>query len=232
MKNLIFFIFLMCSLNLFSQNNDSAKVIVYDPFNANQTIDPTNKVYELNLIKWNIGMLGRGAFEIDFERCINDNFTFELGVGITYIDITKDINILRVNDNFSFENTTFKYGPLFMADLKFYPRKVIGFDGFYISVPIRYRSYFAEKKLTYHVDNNSVTEIFLNNSRHFEYGFIVGSQSGDYWDVTWDWFFGMGLNSSYSNSPVTDYNNNKPSQISEHQVRPVIFLGVKMGFAF
>lgn len=235
MKKFILIIFLVYSTNLFSQKTDTAKVIVYDAFNANQTVNlKKDLVYEKNIIKWNLSMLGRGAFEMDYERCISDKLTFEVGAGLTYIDFIREVS--ANSDDFTFENTKFKYGPLLTADLKFYPKTVLGFEGMYVSIPIRYRGYSSDKEITYNILNlygidQNVTSTFHNNAQHFEYGFIVGSQTGNYWDLTWDYFFGVGLNSMTLNQPVFD-DNQVPSQVSEHRTRPIIFFGFKLGLPF
>jgi hypothetical protein len=240
MKNLLFVIFLIYTTNLFSQHTDSAKVIVYDPFNANQTVDvKKDLVHEKNIIKWNIGLLGRGAFEMDYERCITDKFTGEVGVGLTYLDFIREAftNLNGATTDFSFQNTTIKYGPLFTADIKFYPKSALGFEGLYISIPVRFRSYASARKITYEIPNPGgnyieTTSTFQDNSNYFEYGFIVGNQTNIYHgDVTWDYFFGVGLNAMSTNGPVLDVNH-IPQQTRDQHTRPIFFLGIKMGFPF
>ena len=230
MRKIFFLSFIFFSSQLFSQHTDTARVIVYDAFNSKQTVDvKKDGSYEKNIFKWNIGMLGRGAFEMDFERCISKKFTVEAGAGVTYIDLMGEA--FAANSDFSFDNATLKYGPLLTCDLKFYPKTVFGFEGTYISVPFRIRNYYSTQKLSYYVNNIQVTNTFNRNRNHSEYGFIVGYQSGDYWDLTWDYFFGIGINSSNSSIPVYD-DNDIPHQNSEHKVLPVIFFGFKMGFPF
>jgi hypothetical protein len=241
MKNYIFIIFLIYAVNVFSQHTtDSAKVIVYDPFNANQTVDMKNNVkHDKNIIKWNIGMLGRGAFEMDYERCLSDKFTFEFGAGITYIDFIEDVysDISGNSNNFTSDNSNYKYGVLLTGDLKFYPKSVLGFEGLYVSIPLRFRNYISTENITYTPQNTngssqSFTGTFQNNQSHVEYGFIVGNQTGRYWgDIVWDYYFGVGFNAMTTNEPVSDAND-IPQQVSDHHTRPIIFLGIKMGLPF
>jgi hypothetical protein len=230
MKKLLLIVLLLLAVRSFSQVKDTAKVTVYEPFSATQTVDMQKDiVYEKNMVKWNMGMLLRGAFEMDFEHCLTDKFTVEVGAGVTYVDLA---SYAVSNDaDLDFENTTFKYGPVFAGDIKFYPHSAPGFEGMYFSIPVRIRDYYSEKKLTYNINNISVTNTFNSDYKHFEFGFIVGNQSGDYWDVTWDYFFGIGINSTSSNTPVYSIND-IPVQTTQNKVTPVIFCGFKLGFAF
>ena len=219
-----------------SQGNDSIKIVVYDPFNPNQTVDTKKDiVHDKNLVKWNLGMLVRGAFEVDYERCLGDKLTFEIGAGITYCDF-----FYLFNDDL-FDNGSgdikYKYGPLFTADLRFYPRSVGDFDGLYVALPFRYRSYLSEETVTYHVDNgfnsNEYTTVMDNNHKHTEIGFIVGTQTGNDWDLTFDYYFGVGLSTIERVYPYFDNAvSTAPIRETEKTSRPVIYFGFKMGIPF
>jgi hypothetical protein len=236
MKVIFIVLFVMGVLQSHSQVKDSTKITVYDPFNANETIDSQKDVvYEKNIVKWNMGMLLRGAFEMDYERCLSEKFTIEVGAGVTYMDFL--YSVISDIDNYTREGVTSKYGYLLMGDIKFYPQDVLGFDGLYISVPIRYRTYYSDRQITYSIYDqttgmtNSYSNVFKNNHEHLEYGFIVGRQTGNDWDITWDTYFGVGISSVNSNKPLDD-NNGIPQQISEHRSKPFIFIGFKLGLPF
>ncbi len=238
MKKLPILIFLLYSFNLFSQVKDSTKITVFDPFNATETVDIQKDIkYDKNIVKWNIGMICRGAFEMDYERSISDKFTFEFGAGITYRDLFYNL-LTELENDFSSENTKYKYGPLLSCGIRFYPQSVLGFDGLYISIPLRYRYYTADKTVTY--NNNSsgnyvdYTAVFKNNHEHFEAGFIIGRQTGNDWDLTFDSYIGIGINSVNSTKPIySDVGNfSIPIQQSETISRPFLLLGVKVGLPF
>ncbi|PKP22682.1 MAG: hypothetical protein CVU05_02905 [Bacteroidetes bacterium HGW-Bacteroidetes-21] len=222
----------------FSQGKDSTKIIVYDAFNTNTSIDSKEDiVYPENLVKWNIAMLARGAFEMDYERCLSDKFTVEVGAGITYFD--PFYSIYSEISGFGYStysgDRTLKYGPLFAGALRFYPDDVTGFEGLYVSIPLRYRAYVSDVEVTYTNSNNGVNNIitntFKNNHSHFEYGFTVGYQSGNYYDLVWDYFIGVGINTNNSTFPAYD-DNSIPFQYSEKKSKPTFFLGFKMGLPF
>ena len=235
MKHLLFISLLIYSLNLFSQEKDSIKIVVYDPFNADQTLDTKTDIkHDMNLVKWNIGMLARGTFEIDYERCIGDKFTIEAGVGVTYMDFM--YTALFDIDNIGSGNSKYKYGPLFTADLKFYPNSVLGFDGFYISIPVRYRSYLSTQEVSYYIDNTfgnsqEFTKELENNHKHTEFGFVIGSQTGNDWDITFDYYLGIGIGKVVKTSPVNDHNT-IPYQETTTSTKPCFYCGMKIGIPF
>jgi len=235
MKYLLIVFFAFIIVKLVAQEKDSIKIVIYDPFNANQTIDVKEDLkYDKNLIKWNIGLLARGAFEIDYERAIGDKFTIEVGVGVTY----NDWMYFAINQMYDFSDATdkYKYGALFTAGLRFYPNSVVGFDGFYISLPFRYRNYLSTREITYYIDNGiynnqEYTTTLNNNHKHTEFGFIIGSQTGNSWDVTLDYYFGIGISSLEKTYPVSNYNA-PPVQMHSNSIKPVIYCGFRIGIPF
>jgi hypothetical protein len=219
------------SIFAMGQGNDSTKIVIYDPFNPNQTVDTKKDItYEKNQIKWNLGMLMRGAFEMDYERVLGDKFTIQAGAGITYLDLM--YSVLRDIESIDMSNMKYKYGPLLTADMRFYPGSVADFDGFYVSLFYRYRKYNAIETVTSYIDNKTYSTEMTNSHQHSELGFMVGWQTGDYLDLVYDYYFGIGLSNITKVSPDRSNYNSLPFEKTEYLKRPVIFMGIRMGFPF
>lgn len=231
MRRFVVFALCLCSLQVMGQGNDTTKIIVYDAFNPTQTLDTKRDIqYEKNQIKWNLGMIMRGCFEMDYERVLSEKFTFEVGAGVTYVDLI--YAVAGDLDNLGGGNVKYKYGPLVTADMRFYPRSVTDFDGFYISLMYRYRKYNAIETVGYQTNNINYNYEMKNNHAHSEFGFIVGSQSGDYFDLVYDYYFGVGISNITKVYPDRGDYNTPPTESTIESSRPMLYVGLKMGLPF
>lgn len=141
------------------------KVTIFSSDSAAKTQDVketqnTPNFYK-NLIKWNYTLLGRGMFLLNYERHLANNFTLEIGAGVTYSDFIFTTFYEAKNDFHATtqasnspggafvttrvvqtlgDNSTKKFG--FGAEIspRFYFDKD-EFQGFYLSPYMSYRKY-------------------------------------------------------------------------------------------
>ena len=144
MKKLLLLIFGITQIILAqSQNPTQPKVTVYKPFQADETVDPTqvDKIVDMNMIKFNYDIIGRGVFALNFERAFTKKLSGEIGFGLTYRDwLYEKVGDLSFDDGWGEENVRIKPGLYFEANIHYYPKEDV-FDGLYFSPIVRYRSY-------------------------------------------------------------------------------------------
>jgi hypothetical protein len=223
-KILSIIVFLICSKNIYSSDTNKVTVTIYDPFNAKTTLTKEEiKIYK-NAFKWNMGILPRGAFMLNYERSFVRFFTSEIGLGLTYRDYIFELVNYDDMGNYPTTNGSVKssLGFAFDGAFRFYPKEG-DFEGFYFSPIYRYRNYNLEIERSYsnitqsNDDNNTdyynynynynsenvfskTTKWYNADYKASEMGFVVGWQYEGWWtEMLIDWYFGISYrNVSYN----------------------------------
>jgi hypothetical protein len=195
-----------------------------------------------NAIKINPLMYYRGELPLYYERAINNSFSIETAIGLTFKDygtLTDVFNTDESNANKQNEqvhtNTSFRLGLRYYTDyvmediyfsIVFGVRKFSStfdvVDNYYDS--ITYTSYSVINKLT---EETNIKEIQL----------LFGNQSNDFWNSFFiDYYFGAGLKFINANEIVLkeDLSNNISYHVIENTTKtlPALYLGLKVGFLF
>jgi len=205
-----------------AQQSNGTTVTVFEPFKT--TVDSVVAKTYNSCVKWNWSLIPRGDFHFSYERRLNDYFSVEPGIGVTYLDYMYEL-VSDESEQFSSSNTV-NPGLSWELGAKLYPGEMDAFEGFYTTLGVRSRSYNA-----YDEDDKFVGYHF------FEPFFMVGFQTETYWDdVMNDFYIGLSYNMlTYTKKeydrddvfgyPVYDYIEKKSSF-------PFIMMGTKLGFSF
>ncbi|HRN40940.1 MAG TPA: hypothetical protein PK649_02570 [Vicingus sp.] len=245
---LVFILFFnLITFFLKAQDTVKTSLIIFDQddISAVTNKDGEDKSYPKNALKFNPLLLVRGEIPIYYERAINDYFSIEVAIGMTYKDYVSGI---FDKNNFSGEsvkeeissNISYKLG------LRFYTGGVV-MDGFYFALEYAKRDYsksinfssynYITDPLTYNTTTTKVDYKFNEYYYHNEYKIIVGSQEHYYWDNFFiDYYVGAGID-KYTKSEVTNEINqisNSPEYKNniESSTAPRFYLGLKFGFVF
>ncbi|MDR1679300.1 MAG: hypothetical protein LBR81_05920 [Prevotellaceae bacterium] len=230
MKKLLILAFSLLSASMFAQ-----QIVVFDQNSGEKTtLTKDNKGGDYNAVKWDYGMLMRGAFVVNYERKINNYMTAEAGVGLTYFDLYH--YALTLDDASEMEDvfgsyTKIKAGFYGSLSLKFFPKELDYMDGFYLAPLLRYRTYNSQTKIDGYKFDRGVTAK--------EVGFVVGWQYENSWDMFCSAYIGVGYQmkdydmirandayDSYDNY-YTDYSLEKLSDST-----PILMCGFTVGFTF
>ncbi len=232
-KIILSLILVGCTVMLYPQQKDSAKVFIYEPFKSGQSLDVKKNIkVNQNCFKWNWSLLGRGVFAINYERLITSNFSFELGGGLTYRDYMYEAGrgdeLFGTGSRSDAKTDKIKLGPYLEGNVRFYPSEG-DLDGFYLSPFVRYRSYNIENMLDnkYYNAGYNMTDIGLN----------IGIQREVYSSgVLVDSYFGVAYRNRIATMPysITDYNNTitTVTTVNTNTWVPTLTLGFKIGFPF
>jgi hypothetical protein len=218
MKKLIFTLFyLLVVSNIFAQ-----QIIVFNDSTGSQTKTRTMVSNEdKNIISWNISTLARGALFFEYERKVNDYLTILGGAGITYFNPIGAISSFIRDTYIEPGDITYKAGYAFDLRLKYFPKGMDGWDGFFVAPIYRYRHYAKDWK------GNTLN----TNSNDFLLAF--GGQH-ELWDgIIITEYFGVGYSNGSEQTideifDVFGIYGIKKSKIS----RPVFTLGVTIGVPF
>jgi hypothetical protein len=234
MKNTTSLIILFFFLQTISAQEP--KVTVYDAFKVTDSINTNDGIkLDQNCIKWNLSLLGRGSFTLNYEHSINQHLTIEIDGGLTYRDfIYEGLSILSEEEDYGLYDQTMTPSISYMAgiNLRFYPKDG-DLEGLYFSPLVRYRNYKIDTKISF--DNFSST--YPAGYKMTDLGFVFGYQFESWWfDAIYDNYFGISYSyiQSYTLSEVTDsqgdiisYSNNAVTKKT-----PMILIGTKIGFSF
>lgn len=228
MKYLVFFLILFLTINF----SHAQGVVVYEPFNATDSLNPKTDIkIEKNCLKWNLTLMGRGAFAFDFERTIIPTLSFEIETGLTYRDYIYEIRTDDIYLDSDFANDQVSFGYMVGGALKFYP--VEGdLEGIFFSPLVRYRTYNIDKAF----DLNSNTVYYPNDYNMTEMGFTVGIQAMNWSQIVGELYFGVSYRTTRYLTYNEVYDNNgslidyaKQNQMSK---APAFLFGYTIGFAF
>lgn len=218
-------------ISLFSQDTAQVKITTYQPY-ITTTIDPVNdrKIFKNN-IKWNISMLGRGAFLINYERLITKKISLESGISLNYRDYILEGDWQDNNYFFPPENkeAKAKIGIGFEFAPRFYPKEG-NLEGLYISPAIRYRSYNVSV-INPRLSGNTFEGEYDVSYQTTDLAFIIGSQWESFiLECTAEYYFGVGYRQNAYKKVTED------SGIIEFEDKtemyPCILFGFKLGVNF
>lgn len=210
------------------------------------------------MVKWNYALLGRGVFMANYERNLNEHFTLELGVGITYWDFIYmaryDAHDSQLNfptnpnpygtqqslvTNLS-EDATKHFGYAIEMNPRFYFEKD-EFEGLYISGYASYRQYNFGLQVVETNSSSGNTNIVGRDFDNLGYSIIdLGGKMG--YQVSWRWndavYADIYLGAAYrqvnmhtllKTQTSSDYTY---SEYYQALSMPSFMFGVKIGYAF
>ncbi len=223
MKFTLIVLSVFCSLTTFSQQSSTVTV-----FTDEDTKDlDESGVYESvlhNTLKWNIGMLGRGAFFVEYEREVLKWLSLESGLGITYFDAVNFILLDMDSElgSYSVYEVESGYGPAFSVRTRIYPGTITDMEGFYVSLATQARWYNSK---TY-VQNEAYKTGIAMQDAHFAIGWQQESYLFDEMNV--DFYFGVGIR----NFEYTYYDRDEMEITNAYANRPAFIAGIKLGYPF
>lgn len=225
-KNILVVLALVLSLKAFSQ--DGPKVVV---FNSPQ--EERTQMNLHNLVKFGMLEPFAGSFTFYYERVLTENFTAEVGLGLT---LDNYFNLL-ISDNLGNLNSgdyVSSVGPVFTLGARYYPE--LAPEDFYVSPEFRFRGYNSSEKRT--VDGVLTTfktpSSYASGRLTFGYQYFVSK------NVFWDFYGGFGitavnfttLDSQVITDPSTGMTTTNYSLIEEGGLRPTLHIGIKLGLGF
>ena len=224
-KIILSLIFVVFTINSFSQTKDSTRVFIYEPFKSGQTIDPKKDIkVNKNCIKWNWSLLARGVFAFNYERLISSQLSYELGAGLTYRDYMYELG--QGNDDFIDGSSKVSLGKFMEGSLRFYPKEG-DLEGFFVSPFIRFRNYNIETILE---DIN-----YSAGYKMTDIGFNIGVQrEAWYTGIMVESYFGVAYSYRVADQPYVD-NNGTTSLVIQNKSNkwiPIFTLGFKIGLPF
>ncbi|WP_282037562.1 hypothetical protein [Saccharicrinis aurantiacus] len=217
-------IILLLSQNSFSQETT---VVTYNAFNSEETLNKESIKQYKNALNTNLFLLPRGTFIINYERALNNYFTFEIGAGLTHKDYLYNFDLDDMSND---TNTEYKIAYAYNASIKFFPKEQYDLEGFYISPYYRYRKH-TETYNSVDVENN---EYSANNDMIVqETALLFGYSALSYSDVLFDYYIGIGYrNRNYTQFSYNDNNTGGLVAQDINEGTPTILLGLKIGFNF
>jgi hypothetical protein len=205
-------------------------IVVYEPFTVSDSIRQNEIAATRNILKWNLGLIGRGCFAIDYERVLGNSFTIELEGGITYRDFIFELLVLESDPEVMLFGENIKASFMAGVGLRYYPNS--DYEGFYFSPVIRYRNYYSDSEY----DANGSPEKYNTSYNMTDIGFIIGGQEDWGWsDILTDFSFGISLRhfNYYENTEIYD---NQSYQFLGYDSKlvsknlPAVIFGYKIGF--
>lgn len=219
-----FQIFILLSpLFAFAQESDESN-------NSNNTLD---EIGMKNSVKWNVGLISRGTFLLNYERALLSWVSLEVGAGITYTDPlynfvqkVKDEPLYFVED----ESTSIEYGyaPAYDFRIRLYPGKMDNMEGFYLGAGIHGRHFNSTTiiKATEDIEETSHKTSYSMLDGHIIFGLQREAKSIE--GLLIDTYCGIGIRNksrAYYSDETNDIKNDSKSN-------PVVILGVKIGLPF
>jgi hypothetical protein len=179
-----------------------------------------------NVIKWDVGMIGRGTFMLNYERMLLPAVSAEIGAGITYSDFMFfGRETLKKNIDYSDRYGTRKsYGPALAARIKIYPRIIDDMQGVYLSFGGQWRQYRSYAKLP-------EERLVVNNTLGADFciGWQVNSESVS--GLSADFFFGLGIRDFKAQYYTKEIEADKTLRVLKIN-RPVLLAGLRLGLPF
>jgi hypothetical protein len=183
-------------------------------------------------LKTGISQFARGEFSVFYEYRLSRHYSFELGAGVTYIDVPYE---LFVNDgDFLFEGldatrSRFLSGYAGHAEIRYYPaRYETAITGWYLAPAYSYRSWQME----YYVPLGFISETHRMKRIWNDFRLQVGYQNADpYETFFWEWYVAAGVR-NVNEDMVTSRPNNEYEFWKIQQTQFSLGGGVKLGIVF
>ncbi len=197
---------------------------------------PENEKEQLelkNLIKFGMLEPFAGSFTFYYERVLNENFSLEVGLGMTlenYFNLALDGN-LGILGSGSYVSAI---GPVFNLGARYYPE--FAPEYFYVAPEFRIKNYNAiEYRTVSSVETEYKTFVHNTSGRlTFGYQYFVSK------NVFWDFYGGFGitgrntgiLESSVTTDPLTGASTTNYFIDEDKGFYPTLHLGIKLGLGF
>ncbi len=247
---LILFILIFSVNILKGQDTVKTTLIIFDQDNINEVThknDKDLKIYK-NAFKFNPLLILNGEAPVYYERALNNNFSIEGAIGITFKNYIGNVSNFLFEENnddeiYDTKKEKIKSNISFKLGVRYYTGGVV-LDGFYFALEYANRKYSAEQTITYEnydpitFFSTTQTNVFNTETLYNEFKLIAGSQSHSYWDNFFiDYYFGVGINkqSIKKISRIEGINNSSNytyELISEKKLSPSLYAGLKIGFEF
>lgn len=213
----------------YAQDDDN--VLIYSSYDdaGKDKVTQTTKF----TIKINPLLILSGDLPIYVEKPFSDNFSMELGLGVTHEDFLYN-NFGNIDDFQTNEERRANLGYSARIAAKYYPSSYLPApEGWYGGIEIRYRRYNTQ--ILDNCDNSSFSSTYLDEYRKqidgriiFGYSLILGE------NIVFDLYSGIGMR--YSDENQYQCINSGPSQFLTMQTEPPttaprLSLGFKFGFA-
>ncbi len=218
MKILLISLFILLGTNTIAQDNQINQDTLRSEIVTRSSRGMTNE------IKWDVGMLGRGIFILNYEHAVFSWLSPEIGLGITHTDFiyAGEVATGIFPYTYSYDRTS-RYGFAYSGALRFYPRKMDNMKGIYLSLGVQGRYFrFSSPK---EKDFDGYSEVNMYDAR-----FVGGWQKQSEYveDLTWDLYFGVGIRTIKDHY----YDADKRSMEIGSSEHPILIAGVKLGLPF
>ncbi len=228
MIRFLLFVLLLLSLG-FLQAQNSSGVTTYSPFSSGKSkpSEPPEKELGKQVVKCHAFLLTRGAFVLGFERALNDAFSLEAQLGITYRDYLFENLHDGVGFGSDFDEDVQSFGGPFMGLMgKFYFNRDFP-EGGYIGSLVRNRIYNMKVK-----SGSTGDDLIKTNYQMTEFGVFIGYQySGYYTEAVYDFYIGPAISWAHYDSYDLDDNNVYVKSRAKLQY-PVMIFGFNIGLPF
>jgi hypothetical protein len=236
MKNkyiLLFIVGLLIHFVSVAQENTSTKITVFKPEDSGPTNAAAAKPTEyVNCIKWNYTALSRGVFLMNYEYILQKKLSAEVGLGLTFRDFLFEA---FHGSYFSDLNSTAKFGFAIEGGIRFYPKEVNEFEGFFVSPIVSYRSY-SVPQTTEPTSNNQPLTTFEAGYNFTDVQFKIGYSYESLWDVDLLGELYAGVAMRYATVNYYDLNYvNGAAEYTATKAKlqlPQLLLGFKFGLPF
>jgi hypothetical protein len=217
-------------LVLFGQvfGQEGPNVVVFNsPENDKEQLDLKT------LVKFGMLEPFAGSFTFYFERVITENFTAEVGLGMTlenYFNLALDGNL----GNLGSGSYVSGLGPVFNLGLRYYPE--FAPEYFYVAPEFRIKNYNAKEYRTISGEETEFKTFVRNTSGRLTFGY----QDFVSKNVFWDFYGGFGvtgrntgiLESSVTTDPLTGISTTNYFIDEDKGFYPTLHVGIKLGLGF
>ncbi|GAB4136627.1 MAG: hypothetical protein Fur0041_11170 [Bacteroidia bacterium] len=212
----------------------SVKVMVIDP-NGKKKVEYKGKPIRTDSVPHALKvaplLLFRGELSVFFEKRISDAFSFEVGFGVTYIDLMYET--IQNEGRFLFNGTErnavrFFSGYSLRGQFRWYPSAYeTAIAGYYFAPDIALRSW----RMEYNVFNGLVKEPHDIIRQWTDIKLTFGYQDAyPYEDFFTDWYVSAGIR--YTNEDYVSGSGIQAVFLSRAEVLPVVNFGVKISYNY
>jgi len=210
---------------------ETGRIINFRSFESDTISTEATQRPQLNSIKFNLLLLPRGVFMINYERQLTGSLSLEAGLGVVVASDLLYAWYGGFRDDFG-EDYAFDQIPdpslAYEIGFKLFPSG----DGFleevYVNPVFSYRTY------RFPVDNSNGDEISGREGYDFsDFNLRFGIQT-EMWflDVYADWYVGFGFRMVQTHNVVHNYTTSTYSLVTEELRLPQFLLGVKIALPF
>jgi hypothetical protein len=186
-------------------------------------------------LKCNPVILARGEVPVYLEHKLNQTWSAEAAIGITFTDFVK-ADILKGKSLFQKDPAVDGLsGICGKLALRYFPGHDAGSD-LYLSSELDYTSYRKDVKGVYMDTDGRYTDGKLRDAQQYvDLKALIGWQNSDPFesDFSFDWYVGAGIRVGSENNVVPDERNANVIVLNHSDVvAPILALGVKIGLGF